>query len=147
MNRRILVTILGAALVAPAAPCVMAQQDESQAPAGAQAPDQQAGSAQRPNQARMLEMLAKRLSLTDDQKSQIAPILADRRAQIQALRSDPSLRRMQRGREAKKIREESDKKIDAILTMEQRKQYAEMEQEMRDRMRERRSERRQGGPY
>ncbi len=43
-------------------------------------------------------------------------LIADRQARLKAERNDPSLRGFQRAREARRIVEESDKQIDAILT-------------------------------
>lgn len=138
MNRRVLAAIFSTALVLPASIALGAFpiQDETQTTAAAETP----------NGAITMAMLASKLSLTDDQKSQIAPIIADRRTQMKALRNDASLGRFQRRREAKQIMEESDKKINAILTPDQRKQYAELEKEMRERMKERRSAQQQTGP-
>lgn len=86
----------------------------------------------RPNQGRGLDMLAQRLSLTDDQKAQLTPIFEERRQKMQALRSsnaDPDQRRA----DMKKIMEESDAKIKPILNADQWQQYQQMQQEMRQR--------------
>ncbi|HEX7729868.1 MAG TPA: hypothetical protein VF392_12575 [Terracidiphilus sp.] len=85
----------------------------------------------------MIDVLAQKLALSDDQKTQIEPILSDRRAKMSALRNDQSMRRYQRMRQAKQIMEESDKKINAILTPDQQKQYAELEKQMREKARQR----------
>lgn len=86
---------------------------------------------------KVVEMLATKLSLTSDQKTQIAPIIANRQEKLKALRDDTSMRRMQRARAAKKIFADSDKKINTILTPDQQRTYAALEQQMRDQMRER----------
>ena len=78
------------------------------------------------------------MNLSDDQKAQIKPIIADRQQKMQALRSDTSLRRGQKGRQMKSIMEDSDKKINAILTADQQKQYAELKQQMKERRQARR---------
>jgi periplasmic protein CpxP/Spy len=85
----------------------------------------------------MIDALAQKLALSDDQKTQIEPILNDRRAKMTVLRNDQSMRRYQRMRQAKQIMEESDKKINAILTPDQQKQYAELEKQMREKARQR----------
>ncbi len=92
----------------------------------------------------VVEKLGVKLNLSGDQKAQIKPIIADRQQKMQALRSDSSLRRGQKGRQMKAIFEESDKKIKAILTPDQQKQYAELEQQMKEQAKERRQNRRGG---
>jgi len=111
--------------------CVGPRIGAAQSPQGTPAADEAAA----PD--KVAAMLADKLSLSDDQKSQIEPIIADRQAQLRALRNDQSLRRLQRAREAKRIFKESDKKIGAILTPDQKKQYAALEKEMRERMKDR----------
>jgi periplasmic protein CpxP/Spy len=103
-------------------------------PAAQNPPDAAAGL---PSTTDVANTLQQKLGLTDDQKNQIAPILADRRAKITALRNDQSLSRFQRMRQAKQVIGDSDKKINAFLTPDQQKQYAELEKQMRDQMRER----------
>ena len=93
------------------------------------------------------EVVAKmdsKLSLSDEQKAKITPIIADRQAEMKAL-AQSSGRRRKKGREMKSIMSESDKKIEALLNDDQKKKYEEMEQEMRDRIRQRRAERHGGG--
>ena len=85
-------------------------------------------------------MLDSKLALSDDQKNKITPIIADRQEKMRALRSDTSLRPMQRRRKAKEIMSDSDQKIKAVLTPDQQQKYAEMEQQMRDEAKERRQE-------
>lgn len=77
-------------------------------------------------------MLAQRLSLSEDQKTQLKPIFEERHQKMQALRSsneDPEQRRA----DMKKIMEESDAKIKPILKDDQWQQYQQMEQQMRQR--------------
>jgi Spy/CpxP family protein refolding chaperone len=86
-------------------------------------------------------MLQKRLGLTDDQVSQIKPILADRQQQMQAIREDSSAAPADRMAKARSVMQDSNAKIKAILTEDQRVKYDQMEQQMRGRMRERMQER------
>jgi len=88
----------------------------------------------------VLDMMAKRLSLTDDQKSKILPIIVERRQKIQELRTTSTLPRRQKMEQVRGIYEDSDKRINALLTAGQQKDYAAMEQEMRAHKRNRRSE-------
>ena len=98
-------------------------------------PDQAA--AGMPSPADVADTLQQKLGLSDDQKGQIEPILADRRSKIMALRNDQSMRRFQRMRQAKQVMDDSDRRINAILTPDQQKKYAELEKQMRDTMRQR----------
>lgn len=93
---------------------------------------------QMPSADDVVQRLGEKLNLSDDQKAQIKPIIADRQQKMQALRSDTSLRRGQKGRQMKSIMEDSDKKINAILTADQQKQYAELKQQMKERRQARR---------
>jgi phosphotransferase system IIB component len=74
-----------------------------------------------------------KLNLTDDQKTKITPIVAARQTQMRALMADTSGRRMQKARKAKSIMSDSDKKIEAILTNDQKKIYAEMKEQLQAR--------------
>jgi periplasmic protein CpxP/Spy len=136
MNKRILAIAFIAALVSisPHALHAVAMQDQAEPSASTAAPT--------PDE--VVKMLDSRLSLTDDQKSQITPIIAERQAKLKELRDDTSARPMRRARRAKKIFEESDKKIKAILTPDQQQKYAELEQEMREHMKQRMQQRQNG---
>ena len=92
------------------------------------------------------EVVAKmdsQLSLSDDQKAKITPIIAERQEKLKAL-VDSSGRRRKKGREARSIISDSDKKIEALLNDDQRKKYEEMEQQRREEARERHAQRRSG---
>lgn len=111
-------------------------------PAKAQDQDtQSAGARQMPSPDDVVQKLGEKLNLSDDQQARIKPIIADRQQKLQALRSDTSMRGRQKAREAKSILEDSDRKIKAILTPDQQKQYADLEQQMKDRRQERRQNR------
>ncbi len=139
MNRNLLLTacLLACGLTAPLALHGSILQDS---------PQQDAQPAQSGNEAsaRMIDVLAQKLALSDDQKNQIEPILSDRRAKLGALRQDTSTRRFKKMREAKKIMQDSDKKINAILTPDQQKEYAQLEEQMREKMRERMQQKQSG---
>jgi Spy/CpxP family protein refolding chaperone len=98
-----------------------------------------------PTPEQVVEKLGQKLSLTDDQKAKITPIIADRQQKIKALATDNSGRRFKKARKMKSIFSESDKKIKAVLTDEQKQKYTEMEQQMRDQARQRMQERRASG--
>ncbi|HWB32842.1 MAG TPA: hypothetical protein VG714_06695 [Acidobacteriaceae bacterium] len=90
--------------------------------------------------------MSEKLNLTDDQKTKITPIIADRQDQIRALTADSSGRRLQKARKAKSILEKSDKKIEALLTSDQKKTYEQMKQQARDEVRSRMQQRDSGTP-
>jgi Spy/CpxP family protein refolding chaperone len=92
---------------------------------------------QPPSPDEVVDTLAAKLNLSDDQKTQIKPIIADRQQKLQTLRSDTSMRPMQKMRKMKGIFDDSDKKIEAVLNDQQKQQYIQMEQQMRQEMRER----------
>jgi hypothetical protein len=78
-----------------------------------------------------------KLNLTDDQKSKITPIIADRQTQMRALMADSSGRRLQKARKAKSIMSGSDKKIEAVLTGDQKKTYEQMKKQPKEQSQER----------
>ncbi|HTF71583.1 MAG TPA: hypothetical protein VK638_53840 [Edaphobacter sp.] len=84
--------------------------------------------------------MSSKLNLTDDQKNKITPVIADRQTQMRALMADTSGRRMQKARKAKSIMSDSDKKIEAILTNDQKKIYAEMKEQMKEQLQARRQQ-------
>ena len=86
-----------------------------------------------------LEMLTTRLKLTDDQQAKLKPILAERDDKMKALRANESLEMQDRMAAMMKMRTEVDGKITAVLTDDQKTEYAKMNEEMRQR-------RGQGGP-
>jgi hypothetical protein len=87
-----------------------------------------------------LDMLAKRLSLTDDQKSKILPIIVERRRKIQEVRTESTQFARQKRGQIRGIYEDSDRRINALLTGEQQKAYAALEQAMRVELRTRRAQ-------
>jgi Spy/CpxP family protein refolding chaperone len=136
-----------AIMLLTASPCALNAQPQDAPPPPlpqSSAPASPAGrgdaSTARPNLSpdQMANALATRLALTDDQKTKITPILAGRQQQMKALQADTSSRPMQKMKRMKEITEDSDKKINAILTPDQRKQYAELEQQRRQQMQEQR---------
>jgi protein CpxP len=88
----------------------------------------------------VVDILAKKLSLTDEQKAKILPIIADRRQKIQEVRNDSTLRPRQRMGQVKGILADSDKTINALLTPEQQSTYAQIEQEMKAQAKARRGQ-------
>jgi Spy/CpxP family protein refolding chaperone len=84
-----------------------------------------------------MQELSEKLNLTDEQKAAIKPILATEANEIKAVHQDSSLSDEQKQAKIKEIRDNSREKINALLTPEQQKTFAEMKGEAGNRMRER----------
>jgi periplasmic protein CpxP/Spy len=98
----------------------------------------------RPDPQHQLQVLTKRLNLTDDQQKQILPILTDRQQQMESIRNDSSLSQKDRIAKMRSVREESDSKIKAVLTDDQKQTFDQMQQQMRERAHERREQQNAG---
>ena len=85
-----------------------------------------------------IERLTKQLQLTPDQQAKILPILQQRDQQLEALRSDSSLKPADRRAKAMSIVQSSNQQIDALLTEPQLTKA----QAMREKAMERREEKR-----
>jgi Spy/CpxP family protein refolding chaperone len=68
------------------------------------------------------------LNLTEEQKTKLRPILMDERQQMEAVRNDTSLSPEQKMAKVQQIRETASPKIKAVLTPEQLKKLADMQQ-------------------
>jgi protein CpxP len=73
--------------------------------------------------------LAKRLSLTEEQKSKILPIIEERRRKVQDVWTSSTRFVRQKQVQVRGINKESDRRINALLTGDQQKAYAALEQE------------------
>jgi periplasmic protein CpxP/Spy len=137
MKKQFALFALGAAL---SVGMTFAQEPVSPA-AGSQAQGTQARNARahRPDPARELSRLTKRLNLTSDQQNQLLPILTDRQQQLSGIVNDSSLSPKDRHAKVQALREDSDAKIKAVLSENQKQQYEQMQQQMRERMEQRRS--------
>ncbi len=78
--------------------------------------------------------LSKKLSLSDEQKAKLTPILEDQRKQMEAVHNDSSLSREDRFGKMQELRKSSDDQIKAILNPDQQKNFDKMREEQRDRM-------------
>jgi Spy/CpxP family protein refolding chaperone len=120
---------LSLALTVPSA-AVFAQDAQTEQAAPPDAADRQG---------KMLDMMAEKLNLSDQQKEQLKPIFAERREKMQALRASGD-RPMKKKREAKSIMEDSDAKVKGVLTADQWTQYQQLKAQMREQMKERRQQ-------
>jgi Spy/CpxP family protein refolding chaperone len=85
-------------------------------------------------------MMQRQLNLSTDQTAQLRTIMGDERTKMEALRSNTSLSREDRGAQMMAIHKDGQAKIEAMLTPDQKTKYQAME----DRMRERGAERGRG---
>jgi len=75
-----------------------------------------------------LEWLSKELSLTDDQKAKVKPILDDEEKQFKAMREDTSLSQDQRHDKMKQIHDTANAQINDLLTPDQQKKFAQLKE-------------------
>jgi len=87
-----------------------------------------------------LRVLAKRLSLTEDQKSKILPIIEERRRKVQEVWITSTLFVRQKQVQVRGINKESDRRIIALLTGDQQRAYVRFEQEKKVRRRTRQAQ-------
>lgn len=112
-----------------------------------QAPDQPQerrgprGGRKMPDPQQRVDMLGKRLELTDDQKQKLLPIFTDEQQQMKSLAGDSALSRKDRFDKMRSLREDSDQKLSALLTDDQKQKYSKMKDRMKERMHERMKER------
>ena len=78
------------------------------------------------NPQRMLQMLTKKLDLTDDQQAKILPILQAQTDQLKALHDDTSLSDDEKHEKMRTIRQSTNKQIAAVLTPEQLENFKNM---------------------
>ncbi|MGA2249500.1 hypothetical protein [Terracidiphilus sp.] len=111
--------VFAQAQAAPADQQPASQQPTGQAPAG--------GDMHRDaDPTKEARRLGKELSLSKTQVTQILPILQDRATQMQALRTDSSVAPADRRTKAKGIMDDSNAKLEAVMTDQQKQQYEEM---------------------
>lgn len=86
---------------------------------------------------RQVKMMTKQLDLSADQQSQIKTILADRAAQMKAMREDSSLQPDDRREKMRSLMTESNSKVEGVLNDKQKAKFKKMQEQMRERMRSR----------
>jgi len=146
MKKYMLIAVLLLARCSVAAITSHASAPQDSTPAAQTAPAAQAApAAVWPTPEKVVAILDAKLALTDSQKSELVPIIAERQQKIKALAADTSGRPRRRARKAEEIFKDSDKKIKKILSPEQQEKYAAMEQQMREQVMERMQEAKSGG--
>jgi hypothetical protein len=104
-----------------------------QAPAPTASPDRM--QPRSPDQ--MVEFLGTRLSLTDDQKARIKPILAECQKSLMALRNDSNGHPRARAEKMREINETFNKRMKAVLDEAQMDKFTALEEQLRDNRRDR----------
>jgi len=99
------------------------------APAPPSSTQQSTPSTASPNSAQSQANEDNPLSLTDDQKAKLRPIIADENQQMEALRNDNSMSQAQKIDKANQIRAQASPKIKAVLTPEQLQKLAQLQQD------------------
>lgn len=112
--KRSLITL---ALVAGVSSSVLLAQPPEGPPGERRGPGMQMTAADR------LKMLSDQLGITEEQKTQIKPILEEELAAMKALYDDKSLDRDARREKAKALRDSFAGKIEALLTPEQKAKF------------------------
>ena len=85
---------------------------------------------------RQLKMLQQQLNLTEDQVTQMQVILIQRDVALDSLRNNPSGDRHSNGHARRSINQDTDQKINALLTADQKPLYQQWKQTQRAHRRE-----------
>jgi Spy/CpxP family protein refolding chaperone len=78
------------------------------------------------------DKVATELNLTADQKTQVQGIMKDQMSQGRSIRQDSSLSEDQKEAKLKELHESTHSKINAVLTSDQQKKFADMRKDMRE---------------
>lgn len=116
-----LIVLVGGLALAAALPSYAQSDNSTPPPKGERGPGGPGGPGRRGP-----EMMFEQLGLSADQKARLEPILKSQREQMMALRQDKSLSEEDRRAKARALRESFTPQIDAVLTPEQQKKFAEM---------------------
>ena len=74
-----------------------------------------------------LKKLSENLNLTDEQKEKLKPIIREQAGKIRELRQNSDLSREDKLAKFKELRQDMDKKIEPILTPEQKEKWKKLE--------------------
>jgi periplasmic protein CpxP/Spy len=92
------------------------------------------------------EHLTKALGLNDDQKGKVLSIFQDEQKQMEAVHSDSSLSREDRGAKMRDIHQNTTAQIKGILDPDQAKKFDEMQQRMEEHREQRANDNKQNAP-
>ena len=93
-----------------------------------------------------LTRLTRQLSLTSDQQSQIKPILQDRHDKMMQMHQDTSMSRQDMMAKMKTLDEDSNSKLEAVLTDQQKPKYEKMIARRKEHMQQMRAAHQDSGP-
>jgi len=129
MFKHCLLTLMLAGIVYAATPAAVAQDagnSDQQAPPPRGA-EERGRSRARMDPARRVEMLAKQLNLTADQKTKVLDILKSNQSKMETVRDDSSLSPQDRHTKVMDIRKASNDQVRALLDSNQQKKFDEMQ--------------------
>jgi protein CpxP len=92
-----------------------------------------------------LTHLTKMLNLSNDQRTQVRPILQDRHDQMMQIHQDASLAQPDKMAKMKALDADSNTKLEALLNDQQKSKYEKMIQHRQEQMERMRAERQSGG--
>ena len=81
------------------------------------------------NGKRRMEMMAKKLNLTQDQQDKLKPIFEKQREQAKAIKNDSSLNEDQKKEKFQALRQDTMSQVNGILTPEQQQQWQQLRQQ------------------
>ena len=130
----LLLTVLTAAFLAAALPRpALAAQDAGSAPAPSQSqPQTQAQPQAEGPDAEAQDLDDQKLNLSPEQRKELQQIREDGRAQVQAVRNDPSLTPAQKKHRIRQIRKTMHQQVMGVLSPEQRKIWRTKQRERRE---------------
>lgn len=127
MQKKVLKLVLAvlcfAGVIAVSAPRLSAQ-DAMSAPGGAANPEAM----------QKLEKMSAALKLTPEQKKQVAPILMQEAPKVKEIKSNTSLRPMQKAMQMREIANDTDAKLKPILSPQQYQTWEQMREQERQQM-------------
>ncbi|HWR17867.1 MAG TPA: hypothetical protein VN577_23765 [Terriglobales bacterium] len=135
MKRVFVSAVLSAALLTATVP-LMAQNATTGGQGGntTMGPGAGKGMHGRHGQGNQLQMMAKKLNLTQQQQDQLKPIFEQTRQQAQAIKNDSTLTQQQKQEKLKALRENTHSQVQTILTPEQQQQMSQMREQRMERM-------------
>jgi len=96
-------------------------------------PKRGAGKTQKMDPERMLKRMETNLGLSAEQKEKIRPILQDEIKEMESIRNDTTLTRIQKREKMREIRDRKHEKIGEVLTPEQRQKADAMREKAKER--------------
>lgn len=80
-----------------------------------------------------LDWFSQQLSLTDDQKAKLQPILQNEEQQMRSIHENTSLTQDQQRSQIMQIHQSSESQIESVLTPDQQQKFAQIKQERKER--------------